>query len=130
MFIAYAHEDREWVRDLAGALEQAGVTPAYDELLVRPGDVIVHSLDEALRASANGLLVYSGAALASHWVAEEYATLMLRSVQDGRRFIPVLIEDVELPPFAASRYHADFRNADAAAYDRLVGQIVEAVRRP
>jgi hypothetical protein len=39
------------------------------------------------------------------------AVLMQRSVEDGTRFIPVVIEDAELPVFAKTRYYVDFRHA-------------------
>jgi hypothetical protein len=129
VFIAYSHQDREWVRELVGNLRAKGVSVAYDELVVGPGHVVVHMLDEAIRASASGLLVYSQAAAASRWVAAEYAALMQQAIQNGQRFIPVLIEDVPLPPLAESRSSADFSGIDAAGYDQLVGQIAIAVTR-
>jgi TIR domain len=130
VFISYSAKDRVWVRELAGALQGKGVRVVYDELTTGPGDVIVHALDKAILASANGLLVYSKAAKADRWVAEEYAALMYRSIQDGQLFIPVTIEKVSLPPLAESRYSADFSDVDPAAYDRLVEQIAKAVKRP
>jgi hypothetical protein len=32
----------------------------------------------------------------------------------------LLLDDVPLPAYASGRNHVDFRNADAAAHDRLV----------
>lgn len=112
------------------ALQLKGATVVYDKLIMGPGKVIVHTLDEAIRASANGVLVYSQAAMANRWVNDEYAALMHKAIQDGQLFIPVIIEDVPLPPFAKARYSADFRNADAATHDRLVDQIARAITRP
>jgi hypothetical protein len=73
-------------------------------------------------------LVFSPPSIASGWIQQEYAALMQRSIQDRRRFIPVLIGDVELPGFAATRYYADFRNVSGAEYDRLIAKIVNALR--
>lgn len=129
VFISYSHQDRVWVRELAGNLKAKGVDVAYDELMIGPGKFVVHMLDEAIRASASGLLVYSRAAIASRWVAAEYAALMHRAIQSGQRFIPVLIEDVPLPPLAEARARADFSGIDAAGYGQLVDQIALAVKR-
>jgi hypothetical protein len=129
VFIAYSHQDRAWVRELVGNLQAKGVSVAYDELVIGPGNVVVHMLDEAIRASASGLLVYSRAAIASRWVAAEYAALMQQAIESGQRFIPVLIEDVPLPPLAESRSRADFSGIDAAGYEQLVSQIATAVSR-
>jgi TIR domain-containing protein len=130
VFVSYSSDDQAWVDKFVSALHLKGATVVYDKLIMGPGKVIVHTLDEAIRASANGLLVYSQAAIANRWVNEEYAALMQKAIQDDRLFIPVIIEDVPLPPFAEIRYSADFRNADAATYDRLVDQIARAVTRP
>jgi hypothetical protein len=59
-------------------------------------------------------------------VREEYEALLRRSVSDGLRLVPVLVERVELPPFLGSRDYVDFSRAggDPAAYrvafDRLL----------
>ena len=53
---------------------------------------------------------------------------MQRSIEDRLRFIPVVIGDVELPGFAATRYYADFRQVSGAEYDRLIVKITEALR--
>jgi hypothetical protein len=129
VFIAYSHQDRAWVRELVRNLQAKKVSVAYDELVIGPGHVVVHMLDEAIRASASFLLVYSRAAVASRWVAAEYAALMQQAIQRGQRFIPVLVEDVPLPPLAESRSRADFSGVDAAGYDQLVSRIAMAVTR-
>jgi hypothetical protein len=129
VFVAYSRQDRAWVRELAGDLQAKRVSVAYDELAIGPGNVVVHMLNEAIRASASGLLVYSRAAIASRWVAEEYAALMQQAIHSGQRLIPVLIEDVPLPPLAQSLLLADFSGIDAAGYDQLVHQIAAAVAR-
>jgi hypothetical protein len=49
-------------------------------------------------------------------------------IQDGQRFIPVVIDDVELPGFAATRYYADFRHVSGEEYELLIGKITEALR--
>lgn len=64
-------------------------------------------------------------------VRQEYAALMQRSIEDGVRFIPVVVGDVTLPAFAATRYHVDFRQARAGAgYERRVDEIAQALRSP
>jgi hypothetical protein len=45
----------------------------------------------------------SASALERPWVREEYAAMLTRAVAGKQRLIPVLIGEVELPPFPASR---------------------------
>jgi hypothetical protein len=128
VFISYSHDDLTWVSRFAARLEAEGVTVARDEVILRPGDILVHAIEQAIRDSAHAILVFSPASVASGWVRQEYAALMQRSIEHGVRFIPVIIADVELPAFAAARYYVDFRNVSRAEYDRRVGKIAGALR--
>lgn len=128
VFVSYSHDDLDWVTDFAWQLEGQGFRVARDEVVLKPGDLLVHAIEQAIRDSAHGILVFSTASVASGWVQQEYAALMQRSIQAGLRFIPVVIDDVELPGFAATRYYADFRDVSAAGYDRLIAKITEALR--
>jgi len=128
VFVSYSHDDLDWVTGFARQLEGQGFRVAHDEVVLKPGDILVHAIEQAIRDSARGILVFSTASMASGWVRQEYAALMQRSIQDGLRFIPVVIDDVELPGFAATRYYADFRDVSAAGYDRLIAKITEALR--
>jgi hypothetical protein len=127
-FVSYAHDDQAWVTEFVARLEGEGLRVARDEVFLQPGDILVHAIESAIRDSAHGILVFSRSSIASGWVRQEYATLMQRSVEDGRRFIPVLIEDVELPGFAATRYYADFRNVTREEFDQLIAKIAKALR--
>ena len=59
--------------------------------------------------------------------AEEYAVLLSQAHSRGGRFIPVVIDDVVLPPFAAIRQPLDFRAVSASAYDGKVAELARAV---
>lgn len=104
----------------AQQLRAQGARVAYDQEFIRFGDLLAVKIEEAIRASASGILVFSPASAASNWVTNEYATMMKRSIESGLPFIPVLVEDGNLPPFAEARYYADFRGADTARQDKLV----------
>jgi hypothetical protein len=128
VFVSYSHDDLEWVTAFAGRLEDAGLRVARDEVFLKPGDVLVHAVEQAIRDSAAGILVFSPASVASGWGREEYAAMMQKSIENGWRFIPVIIDDVELPTFAAARYYVDFRNASRDGYDERLAKIAETLR--
>ncbi|WP_230989832.1 toll/interleukin-1 receptor domain-containing protein [Streptomyces luteolifulvus] len=109
-------------------LRGAGLRVASDEIVLRPGDVLVHSLEEAIRNSVHGLLVFSPASIDDGWTKQGYAALMQRSIETGQRFIPVLFGAAELPEFAANRRYCDFRGVDGHEYQRLVAALVSAIR--
>jgi len=128
VFISYSHDDLDWVSRFAHRLEGEGLRVARDEVVLKPGDVLVHAIEQAIRDSAHGILVFSPASVASGWVQQEYSALMQRSIEGRLRFIPVVIEDVELPGFAATRYYADFRHVSGAEYEGLIAKITQALR--
>ncbi|MGW4642410.1 toll/interleukin-1 receptor domain-containing protein [Sphaerisporangium sp. NPDC004334] len=127
-FVAYSHEDGEWVEAFTRRLEARGLRIARDQVVLAPGDVLVHAVERAIRDSAAGILVCSPASMASGWARQEYAALVQRAIENGSRFIPVVIKDVELPAFAQTRYYADFRDAAPSEYDRRIDDIASALR--
>jgi hypothetical protein len=128
VFISYGHPDADWVHNLAGNLHRAALDVFLDEWEIAPGEVVVHQLERGLLSSRNGVLVISRASVSRPWVQEEYAVMVSRAVEGKQRLIPVLLGDVEVPPFAASRLWVDFRGADGPEYRRRVGQLVAALR--
>ncbi|MFJ9584106.1 toll/interleukin-1 receptor domain-containing protein [Streptomyces acidicola] len=133
VFVSYGREDADWVRSFAARLREKGLTVAYDEVVSRPGGIRVHTVETAIREAAHGLLVFSPASMSSGWVRQEYAALMQPSIESGRLFIPVVVGDVELPEFAATRYFADFRgvgddSGQDGVYERRVDEIARALR--
>lgn len=128
VFVSYAHEDLDWVSHFAAQLEDAGLLVARDEVILKPGDLLVHTIEEAIRDSADSILVFSRASVASDWVQQEYAALMQRSIETRCRFIPVVIDDVDLPVFAATRYYADFRAVSNIEFERMVAKIIAALQ--
>ncbi|MFJ8052524.1 CHAT domain-containing protein [Streptomyces luteogriseus] len=128
-FICSAPADKRWVRELAGGLTTFGLTLFLDELVITEGDVVIHRIDEGLKSSATGILVCSRAALQTPLVQDEYAAMVTRA-QDGavQRIVPVVIEDVELPPLLAHRGWVDFRRARTGpAYEHALVELVQAV---
>ncbi|MEU4534580.1 toll/interleukin-1 receptor domain-containing protein [Streptosporangium sp. NPDC023825] len=132
VFVSYSHDDAAIVTDLAGRLERRGIRVVYDKLVVGPGSIIFHEVEEAIRNSAHGLLVFSPASMASGPVMNEYYVLLQRSMHDGQLLIPVLVEDVktrDLPEFVKIRFYSDLRGVSDAVFDRRVDEIAKAVRR-
>jgi TIR domain len=128
VFISYDHQDQAWVRALAENLHRAGLDVFLDAWEIAPGDVVVHQLERGLHNSRNGVLVVSPASVARPWVQQAYAVMVDRAVAGKQRLIPVLLGDVEVPPFAATRLWVDFRGMDGPEYERRVRQLVAALR--
>lgn len=78
--------------------------------------------------AANGVLILSRATMYDQAIRDEYAVMLHRVRTGGRRFVPVLVEDVELPPFAAIRKPLDLSGASRSGYQRQLTSLVRALR--
>lgn len=99
-FISHASEDKErFVTEFATNLRAAGIDAWVDEWEIRAGDSLVdkvfaHGIDEA----DVFIVILSRTSITKPWVAEELDAGVIRRIQKGTRIIPVLIDDVEVPP--------------------------------
>jgi tetratricopeptide (TPR) repeat protein len=130
VFISYAHrEDLDFTRQLATDLERDGFTVFFDQWDIQPGDGLVQRLDEGLRSASAGLIIYGQSAAGSHWVATEYAALFERKQRGEVQLIPVLRDDVPLPPILGTQVFADFRYFQSESeYESCLKELERALR--
>lgn len=115
------------MRRLADGLSRRGLRVFFDEWDVLPGDVVVHRTDTAISSAACAVVVVSPASVTSTRALEEYAALATAGAARNMRFIPVLIGDTALPPFAANRVWRDFRNIDEREYEDRVEELCAVI---
>ncbi len=110
VFLSHNSKDKPRVRRLAERLKQAGLRVWFDEWNIKHGDIIAIKVDEGLEQSRVLLLCISPTALASGWVALERSTAIHRDPSnEGRRFIPLLLAECELPDTLRRYKYVDFR---------------------
>lgn len=115
------------MRKLAGGLSRRGLKVFFDEWDVLPGDVVVRRTDAAISDTACAIMVISPASTTSPRALEEYAALATAGATRNLRFIPVLIGDTALPPFAANRVWRDFRNVDEQEYEGKIEELFAVI---
>lgn len=121
VFLSHNSKDKPSVRRLADRLKQAGLRVWFDEWCIRSGDIISLKVDEGLEQSRVLLLCVSPNALASGWVALERSTAVHRDPSnDGRRFIPVLLAECELPDTLRRYKYVDFRGDGDVSLEELL----------
>jgi tetratricopeptide (TPR) repeat protein len=130
VFISYAHsDDAAWTRKLATELERDGFPVFLDEWDIAAGESLVGRLDEGLSSARAGLIVFSRSTANSPWVGKEYAALMDRELRGEVQLIPVLREDVQLPPFLTTYSWADFRYCRSdSEYRSCLGELERVLR--
>lgn len=116
IFLSHNAQDKPGVRRLAERLKAAGVQVWLDAWLIKAGDIIALKVDEGLEQSRVLLLCISRAALASGWVALEWSTAIYRDLaNEGRQFIPLLLNHRDLPDAPRRYKNLDFREESQVA---------------
>ncbi|OKH90803.1 peptidase [Streptomyces uncialis] len=128
VFISYAAADGDWTGLLAERLKAHGVRVFFDRCSLRPGDIVVHELEEAIRASTHGIQVVGPRTMTEPWARQEYAALVQASAGRGLRLIPVLCGDADLPAFAGTRVWVDFRELSGPAFDAKAAELANVLR--
>ncbi|WFB06078.1 TIR domain-containing protein [Streptomyces sp. LX-29] len=128
MFISYAEADADWAALLADRLRSDGVRVFFDRCSLRPGDVVVHQLEAAMRGSRHGIQIVGPLTMTEAWARQEYAALVQASTGHGMRLIPVLCGDADIPPFAATRVWMDFRKLSGDAFNEKAAELARVLR--
>lgn len=119
VFISFTKEDSEKVFQLANNLlylEVNSFTDSIKDSRYGVGNNWIKGASEAIDESGCGVIVISKASMSDRWVIEQYTALLDKAVGEGRRLIPLMIEDADLPPFLRNRVGCDFRDKKGEAY--------------
>jgi TIR domain len=129
VFISHASEDKEeFVRQLAEALDERGLSVWYDEFSLRLGDSLRRSIDKGLSSCDYGVVVLSPAFFAKEWPQRELDALFQRDTIDQKVILPVWHnisrdEVAQHSPLLADRVAV--KSSDGL--ERVVGKILEIV---
>jgi WD40 repeat protein/RNase P subunit RPR2 len=121
VFLSYNSKDKPRVRRLAERLKEAGLRVWFDDWNIGPGEIISLKVDQGLEQSRVLVLCISPNALSSGWVALERSTAIHRDPSnEGRRFIPLLLTDADLPDTLRRYKYVDFRKDTELAFAELL----------
>lgn len=121
VYLSYNKADKLKVKRLANRLKGAGVRVWFDDWIIELGDDIFLAIERGLEATRVLLLCISQAALDSEWVMMERNTVLFRDPSNkDRRFIPLLLDDCNLPDTLRRYKYMDFREESDAAFKGLL----------
>jgi WD40 repeat protein len=130
IFLSYSSQDKQKVKQLAENLHDDGVCVWFDEWEIEPGDDIFSKMQEGISLSRILVLIMSPNAFGSDWVSLESNTVIFRDpMNKERRFIPVLIENCEIPDTIRRYKYIDLRKKDIDSYIQLL-EICRAISKP
>lgn len=109
VFLSYRSVNRKWVISLYDALVRAGHKVFLDQKELVSGGKLRRTLEGAFDSSAGGILIWSRAAADSEWVRDEYDAMQDKvKGGDGFCFVPVKLDNAQLPSFAKAQLFVDF----------------------
>lgn len=109
VFLSYRSVNRPWVLNLYDVLRERGHAVFLDQVALVGGTQLIGSLRTNLKASQAGILIWSAAAADSAWVEKEYEVMEATATSDEDfHFVPIRLDDTELPGFADLRIFFDF----------------------
>ena len=131
VFLSHVASDKARVRRLAERLRDKGLRVWFDEWVIRPGDDIHLAIERGLENARTLVLCLSPAALLSDWVFLERGTVRFRDPANvDRRFIPLLLEECDLPGALRMYRHVDFREEDDEAFAELLAACRPVIPEP
>lgn len=121
VFISHSRNDKKFVRRLVDDLRKANLHVWLDEQELAVGDSIIAKISDGLEDSDYLVAVLSRSSLESGFFqAEVNAALSEHFSGRGTAVLPVLIEDVDIPPLFRDRLYADFRSSYKDGLDALI----------
>ncbi|HKO98828.1 MAG TPA: P-loop NTPase fold protein [Pyrinomonadaceae bacterium] len=114
VYISYAMPDVEWCDVLGRRLQQAGLRVWFDRWELRAGDSIQSRLAEARSAARTRLAILSRSYFAGKTSGPEAELFIEEHAADRTThpLIPLLIEDLDIPPKYRDLIYIDFRDPE------------------
>ena len=115
-FFSYSRKDADFVIKLAGDLKKAGINVWVDKLDILPGARWDDSIEKGLRNASGMLVVLSETSIQSENVMDEVSY----ALEKGKRVVPLLIHNCDIPFRLARLQYIDFTNDYTSALQFLV----------
>ena len=115
--------------ELYDVLRELGHKVFLDQTALKAGDQLIKELEDALKTSQAGVLIWSSATQDFDWVQREYQTLeRLAADRKGFRFVPIRLDRSTLPLFAENRIFIDFADyPDGPNGGELLPRLLHAI---
>lgn len=123
-FISYAHSDLAFVSDFIHDLKQLDVPVTYDMWELKIGDSIINKISSVIDESFGVIVVISHNSVTSNWVSKELSLALMGEINDGKKVIPVKIDDSKLPASLKDKLYADLSFNYYRGFRRLLETII------
>ncbi len=109
IFLSHSSSDKSFVRHLANQLASCNVKVWFDEAEMRIGDSLLERIGHAIEEADYVAVILSRQSINSKWVQLELQMAIEKEFQKEHVVVlPILLENVTMPPFLSGKYYADF----------------------
>ena len=115
-FFSYSRKDADFAKKLATDLKKAGADVWLDQLDIIPGNAWDDAIQKALNEAHGVLAILSDTSTVSKNVMDEVSY----AISQGKRIIPLIIEDCAVPFRLARLQHIDFTDDYDSAFQNLL----------
>ena len=134
VFISHSSKDKDrFVKGFVEKLISRGINPWYDDWELEFGDSLIDIFDKGISECDVFLSIISKNSIGSRWVKEECDVAFVKKINEGVKFIPIiLLDDFTIPNIfnhlRQCRIH-DINNYDVKL-DELVNDILGISKKP
>lgn len=133
IFLAYAREDERYVKRLYNILKENGLQPWMDQENLNPGEDWLKKADEAIKSARFFLACFSNQSKDKSGYFQRELNVALgeleKKASDELYFIPLLIEDVELPNIRVGTMYLRDIHAIAVFEEEGIEKLVHFLKR-
>ena len=128
VFLSYAHVDSATVNQVATQLQAAGIRVFLDRETLQSNQVVENTTEEELLSAEFVVFFITPNSVQSDWVMRQPKLTLNRQASDkgGAVILPILLEDVEVPPLLRQFRWVDLRDGDI---EKGVAAMVEEIHR-
>ncbi|MDJ1498405.1 toll/interleukin-1 receptor domain-containing protein [Cytophagaceae bacterium DM2B3-1] len=130
LFICHSSKDKSFVRDFKKALDSFRYEVWLDENEIQVGDSIYEKIEKGLLNSDYILLILSPNFAISKWSQQELRSSFQLEMDLGKKILPCLIEDTQIPPLISDRKYADFRISFSKGLIEIINAITPKEKNP
>ena len=130
VFVSHASEDKEeFVKPLVEALQTAGYKVWYDEFTLKIGDSLRRSIDNGLKNSRYGIVIFSSAFFAKNWTQYEVDGLVTQEMEGRKVILPIwhMVSKDQVQNFSPSLADKKAINSSLSTIGEIVTQLAEVL---
>ncbi len=129
IFLSHRSIDKPKVREIAQALESAGVGVWFDEADIVPSQSIVEEIGGGLNSMSHFLLFWSISCVGAPWVKRELAVAVKKLVELGVPLFVINLDQTPVPEIIQDIKRIDATSTPAADVAQLIRDAIQRLPR-